>query len=222
MIYTNGSNRGRCVAIVSKIIEPLVWDCVVENYSKYFMDNKKMKKKQTELYESLVNKYNVAEKKIIKFQTMIDNTETRHIYGKISEERTNEIVQKLSKEKQDWESQKSSIVEKMREIIDRLKSEKSRDIKNSTHEEKEELIHEVFERIVLERIKHKTLNVKMYSKIDYKVYEYLVYSGNRNKSKHIEKLGVDKWKDGIFIDISKRCGLQTKIILDPINPSKVY
>jgi hypothetical protein len=62
----------------------------------------------------------------------------------------------------------------------------------------------------------------MYSKIDYKVYEYLVYSAHGLKPASVEKLGVTKWKDGIFEDKSKRYGLQTKIILNPVNPKKVY
>jgi DNA invertase Pin-like site-specific DNA recombinase len=222
VLYTNGVNRGTPISVGANSIEPFVWNCLVENYSKYFMDDRKIKKKQTELYESLVVKYKTAKSRIEKFQKMIDNTETRHIYGKISEEKTNEVVGKLSKEKQEWENQKQSIVEKMRDIVERLKVTESRDIKNCTHDEKEELIHEVFERIVVERTEDKGLNVKMYSKIDYKVYEYLVYSAHGLKPTSVEKLGVGKWKDGIFIDMSKRCGLQTKIILNPVNPSKVY
>ena len=220
-IYTNGIERGTPIRVAQNTIDPLIWECAKQFHKRFMGDDTTLRKNQTELCESLTKKYNVAKEKIVKIQEKIDRTAERFIYGKISEERLSGIVNRLQEEQNEWRRKEKCFIEEIRrrmQIIKDSLTTNEEDLDKYVLEQKCVLIRSVIERVVVERpyLKSRRLIVRIYSKMDSKVYTYDVKASDGWRNNPNWALVDDSlsWTPEDFIKPNRQ-GKQTQIILDP-------
>lgn len=221
VIYTNGPYRGTPMNVSRGTIDPIVWDCAKSLHKKFMGDAVSIKKKQIEMCESLTKKYNVAKEKCVKIREKIDRTEERYIYGKISEEKTNKIVAQLHEELIEWTNKERIYVEEIRQRMELIKetvTTNEEDLEKFTTEQKCILIRSVIERVVIIRPipRVKKLIVKIYSKMDHKIYKYDVKICRGYFDPTTWELidNTECWSLEDFIKPNRQ-GKQTPIILNP-------
>ena len=221
VIYTTGKYRGVRLTLARDTIDPIVWKCSKELHTKFMGDSLSVKMKQIEMCETLTKKYNVSKEKCVKIKEKIDRTEERYIHGKISEERLNHIIDQLQNELNEWKNKERLYIDEIRQRMELIKdtvTTNEEDLDKFNVEQKCLLIRSVIERVVVERPipRAKKLLIKIYSKMDRKIYKYDVRVSRGYFDPTIwEFIDNDElWSPSDFIK-SNRQGKQTPIIVDP-------
>jgi len=101
-------------------------------------------------YDLASKKYMVVLEKKAKIQEQIDKVEERLIYGKLSEQKANQIVDDLKKQYNEYQVKTSSLLIEVSECLKQLKDawfEKDIDLNNLTFEQRYDIVHQVIERI---------------------------------------------------------------------------
>lgn len=222
-IYTNGVEHGVRITVAKNTIDPLVWECAKQLHKQFLGDDTTLRKKQTELCEALTRKYYVAKDKVGKIQEKIDRTAERFIHGKISEERLNAIANQLQEEQNEWKNKEKYFIEEIRKRMQIIKDSlttNEEDLDKYSLEQKCLLIRSVIERVVIERpyYRGRQLIVKIYSKMDSKIYLYNVKASDGWVVKPTWTLEDSSlsWSPEDFIKPNRQ-GKQTPIILNPNN-----
>lgn len=171
--------RGTSINILQHAIDPVVWECAKMLYEKYHMDDSKVKKRLIQKGDELKRKYEVAKDKIKKIQERIDRVEERLIYGKISNEKADEITRSLIDELKLWKSKESKIVDEIRNNINTVKEymvNSDIDLDDLTFEQKYDIVHRVIDKVLLSKPdpQYRTTIAEIYSKVNDKIYTYKI------------------------------------------------
>ena len=190
-IYVSDHRRGNSINILQHAIDPVVWECAKNLYQKYMMDDFKVKKRQVKIGEELKRKYDVVEQQILKTQEQFDKLEERIIFGKISHEKSKEISEKLTIKLKSLESDKSKILDEIRnnlKIIKEYRVSSRVDLDSLPFEQKYDITHAVIDKVLLSKPdpQFRTTIAEIYSKVDNKIYTYKI----RTKVIHWELISV--------------------------------
>lgn len=153
-IYVSDHRRGNGVNILQHAIDPVVWECAKMLYTKYVMDINKYRDMLTDKSADINHKYKASLDKKQRIQEQIDKVEERLIYGKISEQRANAIVDDLKKELNEEQlkctnylTQQAAVLKQISETL----TQKEINLEDISFEQKYEIVHQVIEKIWLSK-----------------------------------------------------------------------
>ena len=176
-IYVSNHKYGKCLSILQHAIDPVVWSCAKELYTKYVMNKKHLQTQIKEKGKLLSKKYSVANNKVSLIQNRIDKVEERIIVGNISEEKSEAILSSLIAEKTEWQRKVDSILYEISINIEDMKSlmeNSTVDLDSLPFLEKYDITHKMIEKVLLSKPNPKLRETvaEIYTKVDDSVYIY--------------------------------------------------
>ena len=178
-IYVSDHRRGKGVNILQHAIDPVAWDCAKMLYNQYVMNIDIYRENMQRRYDLATEKYQVALEKKTKIQEQIDKVEERLIYGKISEQKANQIVNDLKVQLNEYQVKTNSLIIEVAECLKQLREawfEKDIDLNNTTFEQKYDIVHQVIERIWVSKPNPqlRMTIAEIVSKVNDKTYVYQI------------------------------------------------
>ena len=172
------SKRYSGVSVSRKNIEPLIWGLAKSLYDEYYMNKDKLQKAIEKEQLNISKKISVLREKEKTISTQIDNVEERMIFGKLSKQRGEDLLFKLSEERSEIESRildlnNMTIAKEYQKLELFLYDNVNED--TMCDEEKTDIIRKVIQNVFISRESRTVLNVKVYNKLNDDVYIYKVY-----------------------------------------------
>lgn len=195
--YYSKRYSGVCVGLFN--IDPLVWDFSKSMYDKYLMNKNILKKEISKELNIISKKIETIKKEIESLNSKIDKVEERMIFGKLSQTRGEELLFELSetisdKNRRYTELMNLSIAKSLQ--MDELLYSDMFDEESMTMEDKISIVRKVVENVFVYRLSRCLLEVKIYNKINDRVYIYNVESW---KHKWVFVKGIRRSED---VDVS--------------------
>lgn len=202
-IYVSDHRRGNGVNILQHAIDPVAWECAKMLYSKYVMNIDIYRDSLQKRYDLVNDKYNVALTSKTKLQEQIDKVEERLIYGKISEQKANQIVDELKLKLNEYNIKVSSLLLEQAECMKQLTdswTKKDIDLENISFEQKYDIVHQVIEKIWISKPNPqlRMTVADIVSKVDDKVYVYQI----KTKKVSWKLIQITKKKRPIDLSVS--------------------
>lgn len=179
------SKRQSGVAVGMHIIEPIIWDIVVELHKNFItMDkeqmleelNKKMQRNERKIYNLTIKKYDIIKQR--------DKIEERLIKGRLSDSKADELHRELDKEENENNMRLAELMKIKNEIVDDgNKIEKAKNIEidydNAGMIDRYNITHSVINKIILSRNEGRyILQLDIYNKLndEIRVIKYDTYN----------------------------------------------
>lgn len=175
-LYYSKRYSGVCVS--RKNIEPLIWGLAKSLYDEYYMNKDKLQKAIEKEQMNISKKISVLREKEKTISTQIDNVEERMIFGKLSKQRGEDLLFKLSEERSEIENRildlnNMTIAKEYQKLELFLYDNVNEDAMSD--EEKTDIIRKVIQNVFISRESRTVLNAKVYNKLNDDVYIYKVY-----------------------------------------------
>lgn len=172
------SKRYSGVSVSRKNIEPLIWGLAKSLYDEYYMNKDKLQKAIEKEQMNISKKIDVLKEKEKTISTQIDNVEERMIFGKLSKQRGEDLLFKLSEERSEIENRildlnNMTIAKEYQKFELFLYDNVNEDAMSD--EEKTDIIRKVIQNVFISRESRTVLNAKVYNKLNDDVYIYKVY-----------------------------------------------
>lgn len=172
------SKNYKCCTIRCVSIDPLVWEVASDIYYNKMNDKDTVFKTLSAKMQVYINKMKVTKENAESIQEKIDRVEERIIYGKISEDKANSIIDELDKSRKKFKVEHDRYLAESVDIQKQLQ-ELMFGTGNSiqgleTVEQKIEIINKTISRIELSKPSRTLANVTIYNKYDNTVLTYQV------------------------------------------------
>lgn len=185
------SKRAKGVAVSFKIIEPIIWEYATNKYKTLYKQNTQERNRR--LLEDIVTlniKMQTAKEQIEEKKQQLDKLEERIILGKVSEKLANKLGNQINGELEEienkltgWKAEEHKKQEELRRVKSILvgsrqsdgrmyyetKYDNYFDFTNMDIDEQIELVHQVIDRVILDRPSRTILNIEIHNKVDSKI-----------------------------------------------------
>lgn len=170
------ASHGNGLSIRRKLIDPLVWDYAKELYRKHLMNPTILKRQLQKELSALTQKNETIQNEIHSIKEKIDKVEERMIFGNLSAQRGDELIESLKEHLSDNERRQLEITN---EIIAKQQRIMEADITADFNEEtmslseKIEIVKKVIKKITVVRLMKSTAQVSIFNTINdaVRVYE---------------------------------------------------
>lgn len=171
------SRRYKGSSILRRNIDPLVWDYALKIYHKYVMNKKVLGRQLQKDLHTIAKKIDTANEDIHSIRAKIDKTEERMIFGKLSNQRGEELIAALSEQLNDKEKRLTELtnqsIGKQCQMNDLCFFEEI-DETTLTTEEQIAIVKRIVEKVTVTKPNRATAILKIYNTINDTVVVYKV------------------------------------------------
>lgn len=180
------SKRDKGVSVGMHIIEPIIWDIVVELHKKYTtLDKDQILKSIESKIQYNMRKQKTISDKLIELQKQRDFIEERLIKGRLSESKAEQMHLDLDKEEKENKQRMTELNNEYEELMQRgnnIFETEDIEIDYNTEDRKEryDIVHAVIDKVMLRRDDKVLLYITVYNKVNRNIME-LKYNSFKKK-----------------------------------------
>lgn len=180
-------------SIKQEMIDREVWALTMILHKAYIMDDGDVRKEMKKKLDTTVNKILNLKVKAKQAEEKIDKVEERLIFGSLSQEKADALIEQLQKDKQYNINESVRLeeeAENLKQMIESKSMKELPDYDSFTTEEKIALVRQMIDRIEVERVDYYKVKAEIYTKVDGFVYTLLMHSYSEKVEMSSRPLGV--------------------------------
>lgn len=180
-------------SVKQELIDKEVWMLTIILHKAYILDDGDIKKEMRKKLDVAVNKILNLKLKAKQAEEKIDKVEERLIFGSLSQEKADALIEQLKKDRQynmNECAKLSEEAENLKKMIESKSIKELPDYESFNKEEKIELIRQMIDRVEIERVDYYKVKADVYTKVDSFVYTLLMHSYSEKVEMSSRPLGV--------------------------------